>query len=144
MVLLLTNPPGSIQISSHHIYCLSYPFFAHLPSSDLSIPLALHSHFYLQQRGFGVGWGGGGKEHCAENWFPGLVLDNVRKRSLSLDPPIPFMFESKGICDGPCDSEEEDIVSPGSTVTVAASCLTGENWPGGLLIPAWWEGLLDR
>lgn len=67
------------------------------------------------------------------DWFPRLVLNNGRKCNFSLECPIPFMFESKGICDGPCDSEEEGIVSPGSPVTVTASCLTGGNWPAGLL-----------
>lgn len=51
-----------------------------------------------------------------------LVSSRVRKCSLSLDPPIPFMFESKGICDDPCDREEEGIVVSRK--------------------PQWWEGLL--
>lgn len=64
---------------------------AHLPLSDLNIPLMLHSGFYC------VTAGDAGTTP-SENWFPGLVLGNVRKCTLSLDPPIPFIHLSAIEC----------------------------------------------
>lgn len=47
-------------------------------------PTYLPNHFYCATAG-------GGGSMLFENWFPGLVLGNVRKCSLSLDNPVSFI-----------------------------------------------------
>lgn len=96
--LLFPNTPQlpqeaaiDIQISSHHIY---YPVssilsFTHSPwraelLPDQNFPLNFHNHFSMGQQGVV-------SERQLENWFPGLVLGNVRKCCLSLGPPVPFI-----------------------------------------------------